>query len=208
MRITSALARTSRHLWQTHLSFDEVPGKQIGLLARKDMIRLKTNIYMREEGVWLDFESLNLYSKLAPPVGARNKLGTLDLLQFDANAIWHDPCLEGYRVEEVSIPAYLAVEVPVEARVATFLADLSKDCQDAWIEQAVIDKRTCTLPSRVSKAIERLRHQHRILFEVLEDNRNTFVWELFAGAARLTEMIIRAGHRAGCLLYTSDAADE
>lgn len=72
--------------------------------------------------------------------------------------------------------------------------------RDNWVAEALAEKRTHTVPSRVNKAIERLRSRRRVLFETLEDNGLTFVWELFAGVAALSELSCWAGHRCGMTL--------
>lgn len=42
-----------------------------------------------------------------------------------------------------------------------------------------------------------MRIRHQVLFTVLEDNRQTFAWELFAGVAELTRVCTECGHRCG-----------
>ena len=92
-----------------------------------------------------------------------------------------------------------AVEVPLEARGAVFLAEFADVLghnkfnvdRDDWIGQAVSEKLTRTMPTRVSKQLDRMRTRHAVLFQTLLGKRQTFAWEPVAGVSELTRVLYR-----------------
>ena len=174
--------------------FFEIPGHMHGLFGREDMARLETNLYVRDDKTWCDFEALDLFSKELPCFS--NGHAAVDLLNFAQGALQDGDAYQEFRLDVV--PTFLAVETPVEARSAVFLSEFAEVLdRDEWIATAVAEDRTWTLPSRVTKQMERMRTRHQVLFTVLEDNRQTFAWELFAGVAELTRVCTECGHRCG-----------
>ena len=178
------------------VSFYEIDGAMHGLFARDDMTRLQMNLFMRHDGTWCDFESLDVYGSMLPSFP--NGHAAINLLEFNETSM-QDTLFSDFRCQKSECITYLACDVPLDARAACFLTelDVEMDRRDLFVAEALAEKRTMAMPARVTRQISRMRTRHQTLFDALQDNGKTFCWELFAGASELSKMATRAGHRVG-----------
>eukprot|EP00959_Pyramimonas_sp_CCMP1952_P338339 7085561-Pyramimonas_sp.AAC.1 len=84
----------------------------IGLASKKNLADWKTNLYLREDGQWADFQELGVYDKeLVKLPGGR---AGIDIFDYDLEPYEAEPPFEKFRinVENVEPEIFLVAETP------------------------------------------------------------------------------------------------
>ncbi|CAK0847357.1 unnamed protein product [Prorocentrum cordatum] len=160
-----------KHVLQEYF---EIPGDMIGLTSKKNLADRKTNLYLREDGQWADFQDLGVYDKeLVKLPGGR---AGIDIFDYDLESYEAEPLFEKFRinVEKVEPEVFLVAET------------LQVTKPDFRV-QGILKKGTL-------KRIDKLMKEYAVIFDVLRDNNETFLWELFAKEARFTHVASKGGH--------------
>ena len=176
-----------KHLLQEYF---EIPGDMIGLTSKKNLAEWKTNLYMREEGQWADFQELDVYDKelLKLPGGHAG----IDIFDYDLESYEAEPLFEKFRINAVSYEpeVFLVAETLQE-----FKPDFKvKEDAGLWVAEALRNGNKGIFKKNTLKRIDELMKEYQVIFDVLRDNQETFLWELFAKEARFTRAVSKGGH--------------
>ena len=76
-----------------------IPGNMIGLTGRDDLESWHTNLYLRREGHWADFEGLNVYNKQL--IKTEKGHAGLDIFDYNYETYSADPIFERFRITEI-----------------------------------------------------------------------------------------------------------
>ncbi|CAK0825150.1 unnamed protein product [Prorocentrum cordatum] len=119
-----------KHVLQEYF---EITGDMVGLTSRKDMAEWKTNLYMREDGHWSDFQELGVHgTELVKLPGGR---AGLDLFDHDLKSCESEPLFERIRVDEMQPePDALPVAETLQEYELGFQV---KDHADWWVAEAL-----------------------------------------------------------------------
>ncbi|CAK0806782.1 unnamed protein product [Prorocentrum cordatum] len=168
----------------------EIPGDMVGLTSRKNLADWKTNLYVREDGHWADFQELGVYDKelVKLPGGHAG----IDIFDYDLESYETEPLFEKFRIHQVDPEpeVFLVAETLQEVKPDFQL----KDDADAWVAEALKNGNKGILKKSTVKRIDKLMKEYEVIFDVLRDNSETFLWELFAKEARFTRAASRGGH--------------
>ncbi|CAK0844868.1 unnamed protein product [Prorocentrum cordatum] len=175
------------HVLQEYI---EIPGDMIGLTRKKNLADWKTNLYLREDGQWVDFQELGVHDKeLAKLPGGH---AGIDIFDYDLESYEAEPLLEKSRinVENVEQEAFLVAETLQESKPDFTV----KDDADWWVQEAMKNGSKGIFKKGTLKRIDKIMKEYAVIFDVLRDNNETFLWELFAEEARFTHIASRGGH--------------
>ncbi|CAK0825490.1 unnamed protein product [Prorocentrum cordatum] len=170
----------------------EIPGDMIGLTSKKNLADWKTNLYLREDGQWADFEELGLYDMelMKLPGGHAG----IDILDFDLESHEADPLFEQFRIRTESVQ-HSEPEVFLVAETLQSGPDFKhQDDADRWVQEAIKNGNKGIFKKNTLKRIDRLMKEYAVIFDVLRDNNETFLWGLFAKEARFTRVASKGGH--------------
>ncbi|CAK0808101.1 unnamed protein product [Prorocentrum cordatum] len=161
-----------KHVLQEYF---EIPGDMIGLTSKKNLADWKTNVYLREDGQWADFQELGVYDKelVKLPSGHAG----IDIFDYDLESYEAEPLFEKFRIN---------VE-KVEPEVCLVAETLQVSKPDFRV-QGIFKKGTL-------KQIDKLMKEYAVIFDVLRDNNETFLWELFAKEARFIHVASKGSGR-------------
>ncbi len=176
------------HLLQEYF---EIPGDMAGLTSRKDLAEWKTNLYMHDDGQWADFQELGVHDKeLVKFPGGHSGL---DIFDFDLESYESEPMFDRFRVASTG-------PEPEAFLLAETLQDHKEDFNvktdaDTWVADALKNGTRGIYKKNTIKRIDKLVKEYSVIFDVLRDDRETFLWELFATEARFTRAASRAAMR-------------
>ncbi|CAK0798713.1 unnamed protein product [Prorocentrum cordatum] len=176
-----------KHVLQEYF---EIPGDMIGLTSKKNLADWKTNLYLREDGQWADFQDLGVYDReLVKLPGGR---AGIDIFDYDLESYEAEPLFEKFRinVEKVEPEAFLVAET-LQVSKPDFRV---KDDADRWVQDATKNGNKGIFKKGTLKRIDKLMKEYAVIFDVLRDNNEMFLWELFAKAARFTHVASKGGH--------------
>ncbi|CAK0858741.1 unnamed protein product, partial [Prorocentrum cordatum] len=159
----------------TLLEYFEIPGDMVGLTSRGDLAEWKTNLYLREDGRWADFQELGVHGKELKLPGGH--VG-LDLFDSDLESHESEPLFERFRAGEMQLEpgAFLVAETPQEYEPGFQV----KGRADSRVAEAPKNGSNGIFKKGALKRIDKWMKNYSIIFDVLRNNQETFLLGLFA----------------------------
>ncbi|CAK0831810.1 unnamed protein product, partial [Prorocentrum cordatum] len=162
-----------RHVLQEYF---EIPGDMIGLTRKKNLADWKTNLYLCEDGQWADFQVLGVYDKelVKLPGGHAG----IDIFDCDLESYEEEPLFEKFRtnVEKVE-PEVFPVAETLQVSKPDFRV---KGDSDRWAQDATRNGNKGIWNMGTPKRFDKLMKEYAVIFDLLRDSNETFLWELFA----------------------------
>ena len=159
-----------RHTVQQYYA---IPGSMIGLTGRDDLEDWSTNLYLRKEGHWADFEGLGVYNKEL--IKTKKGHAGLDIFDYNYDTYSTDPVFEKFRKAATGKDD---VEGTPDALSAEAIDDATEvkaeKLESSWVSQAVRDGRRGVIKRGTLKRIEKLMKEYSVIFDVLRDDGQTF----------------------------------
>ncbi|CAK0827876.1 unnamed protein product, partial [Prorocentrum cordatum] len=152
-----------KHVLQEYF---EIPSDMIGLTSKKNLADWKTNLYLREDGQWADFQELGVYDKelVKLPGGHAG----IDIFDYDLQSYEAEPLFEKFRinVEKVEPEVFLVAET-LQVSKPDFRV---KDDADRWVQEATKNGNKGIFKKGTLKRIDMLMKEYAVIFDVLRDN--------------------------------------
>ncbi|CAK0904441.1 unnamed protein product [Prorocentrum cordatum] len=162
-----------KHVLQEYF---EIPGDMVGLTSKKNLADWKTNLCLRDDGQWADFQELGVHDK--------------ELMKLPGGHA--EPLFEKFRinVEKVELEVFL-VAGALQVSKPDFRV---QDDADRGVQDATKNGNKGIFKKFTLKRIDKLMKEYAVIFDALRDNNETFLWELFAKEARFTHVASMGGH--------------